>query len=187
MNSKVLKYCLLLIFFNWEVLSAQSNLRHITEYTYTIKCSGKIYKRQFLSDSVFVEKYFSQVNKASLDSEFVPTDTFKVINGNWWYSLGGKYYPFFSLSMFESKEITTRYYNFKDGKFYDCIGYLPYKKEKINNKDIYVFKVNYNGCGKENFNQIDIAYFYFDPDIGFIKENIWTCGMSEIIILKEGK
>lgn len=184
-NFVLLSFLYSTILFNLNTAKSQSTVRHITDYKFTAGCSETLYKREFLSDSIFIEKYFYQFNKTSLDSEFVLLDTFKVVNGTWWYRLNGIYYPFFSDKMFRENEITRRNYNQvpKSNKFKDCIGYLPYKTEKVGGRKIYVFKVNFDGCKKENFDKIDIAYLYFDPDIGFIKKKFWTCGMSEMVIL----
>ncbi|MCX6319184.1 MAG: hypothetical protein NTW29_18040 [Bacteroidetes bacterium] len=121
------------------------------------------------------------------DTQFVSRDTFKVVNGTWRYCLNGKYYPFFSDSMFKKGEMTKVYYNQirNTDSFYSCSGYLPYKIEKINNKDVYVFKVSFGSCVTGVFNNIDIAYFYFDPSFGFIKKQFWNFAVRDVTILKE--
>lgn len=170
-------------------VKAQLTRNKNIKYTYVNGCDRKMYMRHYLSDSVFVEKYFYSHTEANpADSQYQSTsDTFKVVKGCWWYSLKGVFYPFFSPAMFKEGKMTERHYNYipKEGEIRplaQCIGYLPLRMEYENGKPIYLFKVNYNGCGEKHFTQIDNALFYFDADIGFIRRKFWTCNMDEMKI-----
>lgn len=171
-----------------SISHAQIHLRNTYEYTYINGCENKIYRREFLSDSVFVEKYFSHLNKVTQDSQFIALDTFKVINDTWSYMLKGQYYPFFSKKSFKKKEIVKKIFNTNNQNeksvVINCVGYLPYKRVKIGGKRIYVYKVNYDSCNKEDFEVINISYLYFDPDFGFVRKTFWTCGDSNVVLIK---
>lgn len=180
----------LLLFFLTQTSKVQSQFRFISKFTYINGCTDNVYKRDYFSDSVFVEKYCTRTNIIAIDSDYVATDTFKVVNGKWWYCLKGSFLPFFSIELFRKGEVTKRFYNdipnVDEKKISTtCIGYLPFKKEIIGNKEIFIFKVSFNGCDKKDFDNVNTPYYYFDPDIGFVRKKVWTCNMSEISIIEE--
>lgn len=102
--------------FTWQLSMSQSSLRHITSYKYGN--NKKVYIRQYLSDSVFIEKYCYPISSDTV--EYITTDTFKVVQGNWWYYLKGKFYPFFSVDSFNEGKITGRKYTLNKPVMKEC-------------------------------------------------------------------
>ncbi|MFT3910237.1 MAG: hypothetical protein QM737_12480 [Ferruginibacter sp.] len=183
MNNKgsIMKYCFLIaLVFIALVMGVCTGygqapgcgIKKIKKYQYyniaTHKVSGE-YERIFLNDSVFYEIAFY---RDSNSRQPVIKDTFKIVNGNWYYKLQGNFKLFFNVDSFIAKvPIIQKAYEF-NGKFYGygaCTSYTPVEKIDSAKKIFYKFYVSDGDCngGVPKGRIYNPTYYYFEPDIGF--------------------
>jgi hypothetical protein len=153
-----IKHTIIILYFSIQYGIAQEIQSQ--QYTYKGNCKNQVLKRTYLEDNVFIDSTY--YNKGDI-TELMTTDTFKIINKNWYLKEQGKWKRYFSKKDFRKKKSIPLYDFLPENQ--QCTGSIrPFVETKVGKKIIYIYTV-----GATDLDTSGITFYYVDLDFGIIK------------------
>jgi len=159
---------------NFTYCSGDKSIHKKSEfYLYSGTKYEKLLIRDFINDSVFIDRLYEDYEK------LISADTFKRINTAWYYKDGEGFCEFFSEESFKKREIKRKHYDctHNDNKGYDISieTYKPMKMEMTNGQKIYVYQKLFTSANDKVSAECYCCHVHFNPLIGFVYMEDESC------------